>query len=130
MFATPAYAQTAPASSVPGAPAGASSPMDFLAGPLPLLVVMLGLMYFMLIRPQQQRAKKHQEMVGGIKRGDTVVLNSGLIGKVVRVEDAELQLEIAAGTVVKVVRSMVSEVRTRGEPVAANDPKPVSLGKK
>ena len=126
MFATPAYAQTATAP----APAGPASPLEFLSGPLPLLVVMLGLMYFMLIRPQQQRAKKHQAMVGGLKRGDTVVLSSGLIGKVVRVEDAELQLEIATGTVVKVVRSMVSEVRTRGEPVAANDAKPSAVAKK
>lgn len=123
MFPTPAFAQTAPASPAPGGPAGPASPLDFLAGPLPLLVVMLGLMYFMLIRPQQQRLKKHQAMVGGIKRGDTVVMSSGVIGKVVRVEDAELQVEIAANTVVKVVKSMVSEVRTRGEPVAANDAK-------
>ena len=122
MFASPAYAQTAPASAA-GGPAGPGSPLDFLAGPLPLLVVMLGLMYFMLIRPQQTRMKKHQAMVGGIKRGDTVVMSSGVIGKVVRVEDAELQVEIAANTVVKVVKSMVSEVRTRSEPVAANDAK-------
>lgn len=130
MFATPAYAQTATAPAAPGGPAGPASPLEFLSGPLPLLVVMLGLMYFMLIRPQQQRAKRHQAMVGGIKRGDTVVLSSGMIGKVVRVEDAEMQIEIAANTVVKVVKSMVSEVRTRGEPVAANDPKPAALVKK
>ena len=130
MFATPAYAQTATAPAAPGGPAGPASPLDFLSGPLPLLVVMLGLMYFMLIRPQQTRMKKHQAMVGGIKRGDTVVLSSGLIGKVVRAEDAELQLEIATGTVVKVVKSMVSDVRTRGEPVAANDAKLPAPAKK
>jgi preprotein translocase subunit YajC len=119
MFATPAYAQTAPATSPAGAPA--SSPLDVLAGPLPLIIGMLALMYFMLFRPQQQRMKKHQEMVSGIKRGDTVVLSSGLIGKVARVEDAELQIEIAANTTVRVVRSMVNEVRARGEPAPAND---------
>ena len=62
-------------------------------------------------------------MVANLKRNDTVVLNSGLIGKVVRVEDAEIGLEIATGVTVKVVRSMISEVRARGEPAPANDAK-------
>ena len=59
----------------------------------------------------------------GIKRGDNVVLSSGLIGKVVRVEDKEVGLEIAQGVTVKVVKSMVAEVRAKGEPAAANDAK-------
>lgn len=126
MFSTPAFAQTAAAPAATGAPA---SPLEMLSGPLPLLIVMLGLMYFMLIRPQQQRAKKHQQMVGAIKRGDVIVLSSGMIGKVVRVEDAELQVEIAANTTVKVVKSMVTEVRTRAEPAPANDAKPALLKK-
>ena len=58
-----------------------------------------------------------------MKRGDTVVLSSGVIGKVTRVDDAEVQVDIATGVNVKVVRSMISDVRTRGEPVAANDAK-------
>ena len=73
--------------------------------------------------PQQRRLKQHKDMIGGIKRGDTVVLSSGIIGKVVRVEDAEVQVEIAPNTNARVVKSMVAEVRNRATPVAANDPK-------
>ncbi|HEX4742286.1 MAG TPA: preprotein translocase subunit YajC [Caulobacteraceae bacterium] len=83
---------------------------------------MLGFLYFTAIRPQQRRAKEHAARVSSIKRGDTVILNSGLIGKVVRVEDQELGVEIAQNVTVKVVKTMVSEVRSRGEP-AANDTK-------
>ena len=76
-----------------------------------------------MIRPQQQQAKKHKEEIAAVKRGDTVVLSSGMIGKVVRVEEAEVGLEIAQGVTVKVVKSMVAEVRTRGAPAPANDAK-------
>jgi preprotein translocase subunit YajC len=86
---------------------------------MPVLLIVL--FYFLMIRPQQQRVKKHQETLAALKRGDTVVLSSGLIGKVVRVEDAEVGLEIATGVTVKVVKAMVADVRTRGEPAAAND---------
>ena len=96
-----------------------------MTGPLGqvLPLILLGvLFYFMLLRPQQRRAREHQARVGGIKRGDTVVLSSGLIGKVVRVEEAEIGVEIAQNVTVKVVKGMVSEVRARGEG-AANDAK-------
>ncbi len=117
MFGTPAYAQTA-------APAaGAGGMQDLLSGPLPMVVLMMILFYFLLIRPQQKRAKDHQEMIRQIKRGDTIVLSSGVIGKIAKVEDKELSIEIATGVTIKVVRSMVSEVRTRAEPAAANDAK-------
>lgn len=86
-------------------------------------VLLFGLFYFLMIRPQQRRMKQHQAMLGGLKRNDVVVLNSGLIGKVVRVEDKEVGLEIATGVTVKVVKAMISEVRARGEPAAANDVK-------
>jgi preprotein translocase subunit YajC len=86
-------------------------------------VLLFGLFYFLMIRPQQRRVKQHQAMLSALKRGDTVVLNSGLIGKVVRVEDKEAGLEIATGVTVKVVKSMISEVRSRGEPAPANDAK-------
>jgi preprotein translocase subunit YajC len=89
-------------------------------GPI-LILVVAG--YFLLFRPQQQRAKQHQQMVAGVKRGDTVVLSSGLIGKVVRVEDKELGVEVAQNVTVKVVKSMVSDVRPVGGTVAANDSK-------
>jgi preprotein translocase subunit YajC len=62
-------------------------------------------------------------MVAAVKRGDTVVLSSGIIGKVTRVEDAEVQVEIAPSVNVKVVKSTLSEVRTRAEPAPANDAK-------
>jgi len=88
-----------------------------------LPVLLLVLFYFMLIRPQQKRMKDHQNLVAGIKRGDNVVLSSGLMGKVVRVEDKEVGLEIAQGVTVKVVKSMIAEVRAKGEPAAANDAK-------
>ena len=115
MFATPAYAQAA------GAAAG-GGPEAFLIQMLPLIGLVV-LFYFLLIRPQQRRMKLHQQMIAAVKRGDTVVLNSGVIGKVVRVEDKEIGVEIATGVTVKVVKTMVSEVRTRGEPAPANDAK-------
>jgi preprotein translocase subunit YajC len=102
--------------------AGPGNLQDMLIQFAPILALLV-LFYFLLIRPQQQRAKQHREAVEAIKRGDTVVLSSGLIGKVVRVEEAELGLEVAQGVTVKVVKSMVSEVRTRGAPVPANDAK-------
>ena len=77
----------------------------------------------MLIRPQQQRAKEHRAAIGGVKRNDTVVLSSGVIGKVVRVEEREVGVEIATGVTVKVRKSMIAEVASRGEPAAANDSK-------
>lgn len=86
-------------------------------------VLLFGLFYFLMIRPQQRRVKQHQATLAALKRGDTVVLNSGLIGKVVRVEDKEVGLEIATGVTVKVVKGMITEVRSRGEPAPANDAK-------
>lgn len=114
MFATPAFAQTA------GAAAG--GPTDMLIQFLPLVGLVV-LFYFLMIRPQQRRMKQHQAMISNLKRNDTVVLNSGVIGKVVRVEDKEVGLEIAQGVTIKVVKGMISEVRVRGEPAPANDSK-------
>lgn len=119
MFATQAQAQTPG-----GAPAGGgASEMLQMIG-LPIMVLVL--FYFLMIRPQQRRVKQHQDMVKALKRGDSVVLNSGVIGKVTRVDDNEASIEIAPNTTVKVVRAMISEVRVRGEPAAANDTKTVS----
>ena len=114
MFATPAYAQT-----VAGASAGG---MQALLQQLPMLIGFVALFYFLLIRPQQKRMKQHQEMLAALKRNDVVVLASGVVGKIVRVEDAEVGVEIAQGVTVKVVKSMISSVRSRGE-TAANDAK-------
>ena len=102
--------------------------MDSSAGGAPGILIQLAplillfvLFYFMLIRPQQKRMKAHQAMVAALKRGDNVVLSSGLMGKVVRVEEQEVGVEIAQGVTVKVVRGMISEVRSKGQPVSAND---------
>ena len=88
---------------------------------LPFVAIFV-LAYFMFIRPQQTRLKQHQAMIQAVKRGDTVVLSNGMLGKVVRVEEAEVGVEIATGVTVKVVKSMIGEVRVKGE-VAANDAK-------
>jgi preprotein translocase subunit YajC len=114
MFATPAMAQTIGAAS--------GGPQDLLIQIAPFLLI--GLVgYFLIFRPQQVRAKEHRNAIAAIKRGDTVVLSSGMIGKVVRVEDAEVGIEIAQGVTVKVVKTMVAEVRVRGAPAPANDAK-------
>lgn len=86
---------------------------------LPIVAIFI-LFYFLLIRPQQKRMKAHQAMVAAVKRGDTVVLSNGMIGKVTRVENDEVMVEIAQGVNTRVVKSMVSEVRNRTA-VAAND---------
>ena len=88
-----------------------------------LLVGMFALFYFLMIRPQQKRMKEHRAMITAVKRGDTVVLSSGVLGKVVRVEDAEVGVEIATGVTIKVVKSMIAEIRVKGAPAAANDAK-------
>jgi preprotein translocase subunit YajC len=115
MFATPAFAQAAGA-------AGTGGPQDMLIQFLPLIGLVV-LFYFLMIRPQQTRMKNHQAMLAAVKRGDTVVLSSGMIGKIVRVEDKEVGVEVATGVTVKVVKSMIAEVRSRGEPAPANDSK-------
>ena len=115
MFATPAFAQTAGA-------AAAGGPQDMLIQFLPLVGLVV-LFYFLMIRPQQRRMKQHQQMITNLKRNDVVVLSSGVIGKVVRVEDKEVGLEIAQGVTIKVVKGMIAEVRVRGEPAPANDSK-------
>ncbi|CAN5302313.1 hypothetical protein BH09PSE2_BH09PSE2_09820 [soil metagenome] len=123
LLAAPAKAFAQAPAAAPGTPA--PGPLDFITGtPLPLLVIFMALFYFMILRPQQQRAKAQQTMISAIKRGDTVVLSNGVIGKVSKVEDKELGVEIATGVIVKVVRSMVSDVRNRETPAVANDPAP------
>ncbi|WP_292226873.1 preprotein translocase subunit YajC [Brevundimonas sp.] len=88
---------------------------------LPIVAIFI-LFYFLLIRPQQKRAKEHQAAISAVKRGDTVVLGSGMIGKVTRVEEAEVNVEIAPSVNVRVVKAMIAEVRNRTA-IAANDSK-------
>jgi preprotein translocase subunit YajC len=118
MFLTPAL--------VPALAAGGLSSMFSSSGVtslLPFIAIPL-LFYFMILRPQQRRAREHAARIEAVKRGDTVVLSSGLIGKVVRVEEKEVGIEVAQNVTVKVVKAMIAEVRSRGEPAAANDAKP------
>lgn len=110
LMAAPAFAQAA------AAPPGSS-----LTSTLLFMLPMILIFYFLLIRPQQQRAKKHTEMVNNIKRGDTVVTSGGLIGKVNKVNDNEISLDLAENVRVRVIKSMVIEVRNKAEPVPAND---------
>ncbi|WP_312734441.1 preprotein translocase subunit YajC [Brevundimonas sp.] len=88
---------------------------------LPIVAIFI-LFYFLLIRPQQKRAKEHAAAIAAVKRGDTVVLGSGMIGKVTRVEEAEVNVEIAPSVNVRVVKAMIAEVRNRAA-IAANDSK-------
>lgn len=87
---------------------------------LPFVLIFV-IMYFLIIRPQRQRMKQHQEMVSNLRRGDTVVTSGGLIGKISKVVDeGEVQVEIAEGVKIRVVRSMITEVRSKTEPVKEN----------
>lgn len=107
-----------------GVAAAASGGLSgMLVGPLLPMLAIVVLFYFMFLMPQQRRQREHATRVGAIKRGDTVVMSSGLIGKVVRVEENEVGVEIAQNVTVKVVKSMIADVRARGEPAAANDSK-------
>ena len=92
-----------------------------LIGFAPIIGIFI-LFYFLLIRPQQKRAKEHATAIAAVKRGDTVVLGSGMIGKVTRVEEAEVNVEIAPSVNVRVVKAMIAEVRNRTA-IAANDSK-------
>lgn len=105
MFITPAYAQAA-------APGGT----DMLMSLLPFVLIFV-IMYFLILRPQQRKVKAHQEMVKGVRRGDTVVTSGGLIGKVSRViDDNEIELQLADNVKIRQLRSMISDVRAKGEP--------------
>jgi len=85
----------------------------------PFLVIFV-LFYFLLIRPQQQRAKAHAAQTAAAKRGDTVVLSNGMIGKITRVENEEAMVEISQGVNVRVLKGMIAEVRNP-QIAAAND---------
>tara|TARA_B100000686_G_C16439418_1_gene786195 strand:- start:190 stop:621 length:432 start_codon:yes stop_codon:yes gene_type:complete len=92
---------------------------DGLGGLLPLVLIFV-VFYFLLIRPQQKKAKLHREMLGNLRRGDKIVTNGGLIGTISRVpNDNELIVEVADGVKVRVMRSMIAESLSKSEPVSA-----------
>ena len=109
MFISPAYAQAADAA--------APNPLLQMAP----LVLMFVIFYFLLIRPQMNARKKHQEMVSNVRRGDVVVTAGGIIGKVTKVlEGDEIMVELADNVTVKVLKATLTDVRTKTQP-PAND---------
>ncbi|MGR3323144.1 MAG: preprotein translocase subunit YajC [Pseudooceanicola sp.] len=81
------------------------------------LILIFAIMYFLLIRPQQKKMKQHQEMVNNVRRGDMVVTQGGIVGKVAKVkEDNEIEIEIAEGVKVRVVKSTLAQVLSKTEP--------------
>ncbi|WP_439272412.1 preprotein translocase subunit YajC [Pseudochrobactrum sp. HB0163] len=110
MFVTPAYAQAA----------GAAGGADMLMSILPFILIFV-VMYFLIIRPQRNQMKKRAEMLSNIRRNDTIITGGGIVAKVTKViDDNELEAEIAEGIKIRILRSTIGDVRTRGEPVADN----------
>jgi len=104
MFVTPAYAQSA----------GGGDVFTSLIVPMALI---FGIMYFLLIRPQQKKVKEHQAMIEAVRRGDQIVTAGGLVGKVTKVKDeGEVEVELAKGVTVRVVKHTISQVRSKTEP--------------
>ncbi len=84
------------------------------------LILIFAIMYFLLIRPQQKKVKEHQAMVAALRRGDQIVTQGGVLGKVIKVkEDNEVEVEIAAGVNVRIVRSTIVQVLNKTEPAAS-----------
>jgi len=111
MLISPAYAQTPSA-----------DPASTFTSFIPLILIFV-VFYFLLIRPQQKKAREHKGMLEALRRGDRVVTAGGIVGLVTKVtaEDREVTVEIADGVRVKVVRDMIVSVLSKTEPVAAND---------
>jgi preprotein translocase subunit YajC len=108
MFATPAYAQAAGGSAAAG-----------LGGFIPIILI-FAIMYFLMIRPQQKKMKEHKAMVAALRRGDQVITQGGLIGKVTKVkDDNEIEVELAPEVKVRVVKSTVAQVLNKTEPAEA-----------
>jgi preprotein translocase subunit YajC len=108
MLITPAYAQM-----------GLGGGNDMLMSLLPFILIFV-IMYLLILRPQQKRQKEHQQMLKNVRRGDTVVTSGGLIGKVTKKVDddaTEIEIEIAPDLRVRQLRSMLADVRAKGEPV-------------
>lgn len=105
MFISPAFAQSA-------------SPAADLSFPL-MMLVLLGIFYFLVLRPQQKRAEEQKTRLNAVRRGDTVVTSGGMVGKVLKVSDMsdDIEVELADNLRVRVVRSTLLDVRSKGEPV-------------
>ena len=104
MFASPAFAASG------GAPEGA---VGFFVSIFPLLLIFV-IFYFLLIRPQQRRMKQHQAMIGAVKKNDTVVTGGGLVGKVTKVDETEVEVELAPNVRVRALKSTLSDIKPHG----------------
>lgn len=106
MFISPAFAQTG----------GAGDPFTGLLVPMLLMIVIF---YFLVIRPQQQRAKQHRELIDKVRRGDTVITAGGFIGRVIKAADGadEIEVELSDTMKVRVLKSTLMDVRSKNEPV-------------
>jgi preprotein translocase subunit YajC len=113
MFISPAYAQAAGA-------AGANSTAAGILSIAPLVLIFVAF-YFLMIRPQQRRMKALQETVNAVKKGDSVVTAGGLLGKVTKVEDQIVEIELAPNVKVRAVKSTIAEVKPAGGAKPAND---------
>jgi preprotein translocase subunit YajC len=114
MFATPAYAQTAGGASA----AGGITAMVLQMAPLVMIFIIF---WFLMIRPQQLKAKQHRAMIDAAKKGDSVVTGGGLIGKVTKVDGDTVEIEIAAGVKVKAVKSTLADITPWSTGKPAND---------
>jgi preprotein translocase subunit YajC len=108
MFITPALAQS------PAAPSA-----DMFGSLLIPMLLMIVIFYFFLIRPQSQRQKDHRERMNAVRRGDTVVTSGGMVGRVTKVSDTsdEIEVELAENLKIRVIKSTLLDVRSKGEPV-------------
>ncbi len=105
MFASPAYAQAA-----------GGGIMDSLGGFVPIILI-FGIMYFLMIRPQQKKAKNHRNMVEALRKGDQIVTQGGIIGKVIKVkDDGEVEVEIAKDVKVRILKNTITHVMNKTEP--------------
>ena len=115
MFISPAYAQGA------AAPGGG----DFFMSLLPLILIFV-VFYMLLIRPQQKKAKEHQAMIAAVKRNDQVLTSGGIYGKVTKVEDATVMVEVAKDVQIKVAKGTLADVINKTPPPAAATPTPAN----
>ncbi len=115
------FQETAHAAVGAGAPAEGGL-MGTLISLAPMIAI-FGVFYFLMIRPQQQRQKQHRELLGALQKGDTVVTSGGIIGKVAKLEELEAVIDTGEGGKLRIIRSMIIEVRGKTPPAPANDAK-------
>lgn len=115
------FLQQAAAPAAGAAPAGDG--MGSLLANLMLPIGMIVIFYFLLIRPQNNRMKKHRAMLAAMKKGDTVVTQGGIIGRIFALKDDEIVLDTGEGGKLRIVRGMIVDVKNPSAPAPANDSK-------